>query len=48
MFRHKSCDKKCHSALDAESSSLSFALISILIASLMVFSFGYVKKEEKR
>lgn len=47
MYRPKSSNKKCHSALDAESSSLVLATISILIASLMVFSFGCVKKEEK-
>ena len=55
MYRPKSSNKKCHSAppitfegrLDAESSSLSLTIISILLASLMVFSFGCVKKEEK-
>lgn len=47
MYRPKSSNKKCHSALDAESSSLALATISILLASLMVFSFGCVKKEEK-
>lgn len=55
MYRPKSSNKKCHSAppitvegrLDAESSSLVLAIFSILIASLMVFSFGCAKKEEK-
>ncbi|MBI5199577.1 MAG: hypothetical protein HZA09_06150, partial [Nitrospirae bacterium] len=55
MYRPKSSNKKCHSAppitvegrLDAESSSLSFAVISIILVSLMVFSFGCAKKEEK-
>ena len=47
MYRPKSSDKKCRSALDAESSSLVLTIMSIILASLMVFSFGCEKKEEK-
>lgn len=56
MYRPKTSNKKCHSALDmqpapysdtGESSSLVLTIILILLASLMVFSFGCVKKEEK-
>ncbi len=48
MYRPKSCNKKCHSVLDTgESSSLVLTIITILLASLMVFSFGCVKKDEK-
>jgi branched-chain amino acid transport system substrate-binding protein len=46
MFRPKS-NKRCHSAFSAESSSLALIIISILLASLMVFPIGCVKKEEK-
>mgnify|MGYP001322878251 CR=1 FL=1 len=47
MYSPKSSYKRCHSAPDAESTSSVLIIISILIASLMVFSFGCVKKEEK-